>query len=144
MKKLMIILLLGFSLLSFAQKEGKQKKMYEDFSTEQHAILKTKKMALQLDLNESQQKQLLVLNKKWAEVRAKKRAEMKSLNKEEMTSTERFNHMNGMLDEKLAHQNELKKILNEDQYNNWKKSSNKMNQSSRGRTEHQHRKYGNG
>ncbi len=144
MKKLMIILLLGSSLLSFAQKEGKQKKMHEDFSTEQHAILKTKKMALQLDLNEAQQKQLLVLNKKWAEVRAKKRAEMKSLNKEEMTSTERFNHMNGMLDEKLAHQNELKKILNEDQYHNWKKSSHKMSKSSSGRTEHQHRKHRNG
>ena len=118
MKKLMIILLLGSSLLSFGQKEAKQKKAYEDFSTEQQAILQTKKMALELDLNDNQQKQLLDLNKKWAEVKAKKRAEMKSLNKEEMSSTDRFNHMNTMLDEKLAHQNELKKILDEDQYGN--------------------------
>ena len=144
MKKLMIILLLGSSLLSFGQKEAKQKKVYEDFSTEQQAILQTKKMALELDLNDNQQKQLLDLNKKWAEVKAKKRAEMKSLNKEEMSSTDRFNHMNTMLDEKLAHQNELKKILNEDQYNTWKKSSNKMKKGSRGRTEHQHRKHGSG
>lgn len=142
MKKLMIILLLGSSLLSFGQKEAKQKKVYEDFSTEQQAILQTKKMALELDLNDNQQKQMLDLNKKWAEVKAKKRAEMKSLNKEEMSSTDRFNHMNTMLDEKLAHQNELKKILNEDQYNTWKKSSNKMKKGSRGRTEHQHRKHG--
>lgn len=142
MKKLMIILLLGSSLLSFGQKETKQKKVYEDFSTEQQAMLQTKKMALELDLNDNQQKQLLDLNKKWAEVKVKKRAEMKSLNKEDMSSTDRFNHMNTMLDEKLAHQNELKKILNEDQYNTWKKSSNKMKKGSRGRTEHQHRKQG--
>ena len=141
MKKLMIILLLGSSLLSFGQKEGKQKKMYEDFSTEQHAILQTKKMALELDLNDNQQKQMLDLNKKWAEVKVKKRAEMKSLNKEEMSSTDRFNHMNTMLDEKLAHQNELKKILNEDQYMSWKKSSNKMNNRSKGRSEYQHKKH---
>jgi hypothetical protein len=144
MKKLMIILLLGSSLLSFGQKEGKQRKVYEDFSTEQHAILQTKKMALELDLNDNQQKQLLDLNKKWAEVKAKKRAEMKSLNKEEMSSTDRFNHMNTMLDEKLAHQNELKKILDEDQYNSWKKSSTKMNKRSKGRAGHQHEKHGRG
>lgn len=144
MKKLMIILLLGSSLLSFGQKEGKQKKVYEDFSTEQQAILQTKKMALELDLNDNQQKQMLDLNKKWAEVKAKKRAEMKTLNKEEMSATDRFNHMNTMLDEKLAHQNELKKILDEDQYTSWKKSSNKMKKGSKGRTGHEHKKHGNG
>ena len=144
MKKLMIILLLGSSLLSFGQKEGKQRKVYEDFSTEQQAILQTKKMALELDLNDNQQKQMLDLNKKWAEVKARKRAEMKTLNKEEMSATDRFNHMNTMLDEKLDHQNELKKILDEDQYTTWKKSSNKMNKRSKGRTGHEHKKHGNG
>ena len=141
MKKLMIILLLGSSLISFGQKESKQKKMYADFSPEQHAVLQTKKMALALDLSDSQQKQMLDLNKKWAAVKAKKRTEMKALNKEEMSSTERFNHMNAMLDEKLVHQNELKKILSEDQYTSWKKTSRKMNNRSKGRTEHQHKNY---
>lgn len=144
MKKLMIIVLLGSSLIGFSQKEGKQKKMYEGFSTEQQAVLKTKKMALELDLSDNQQKQMLDLNKKWAEVKAKKKTEMKSLNKEEMTSTDRFNHMNDILDTKLAHQSELKKILNEDQYNQWKKSSNKMKNKSKGRSEHQHKKHGSG
>jgi hypothetical protein len=140
----MIMLLLGSSLLSFGQKEGKQKKMYADFSTEQHAVLHTKKMALELDLNDIQQKQMLDLNKKWAEVKAKKRAEMQALNKEEMSSTDRFNHMNAMLDEKLAHQNELKKILNEEQYMNWKKSSHKMHRKSNERQGNHHKKYRSG
>ncbi len=73
--------------------------------------------------------------------KSQKRAEMKSLNKEEMSSTDRFNYMNTMLDEKLARQNELKKILDEDQYTSWKKSSNKMKKESKGRTGHQHKKH---
>lgn len=134
---------MGSSLLSFGQHEGKQKKMLKDFSPEQTAILKTKKMALALDLNESQQKQMLELNKKWAEVRTKKRAEMKSLNKEEMSSTEKFNHMNAMLDTKLAHQNELKKVLNEEQYKTWKQASSKMQYKLKKRVEPHHYKHRN-
>ena len=140
MKKLMIILLLGSTLLSFAQNEGKQKQMHKDFSPEQHATLQTKKMTLALDLNENQQKQMLLLNKKWAEEKAKKKAEMKNLNFEEMTSTEKFNHKNAMLDAKIAHQNEVKKILNEEQYSTWKKTSNKRHNKSKKGSGHQHAK----
>ncbi len=140
MKKLIVILLLGSSLLSFGQNQGKQKKMNQEFSPEQTAILQTKKMALALDLSDNQQNQILDLNKKWAKKKTKKRAEMKNLNKEDMSSTEKFNHMNAMLDEKLVHQSELKKILNEEQYNTWKKSSHKMHHKSKGRTGNQQNK----
>lgn len=141
MKKLLVILLMGSSLISFGQHEGKQKRMSQEFSPEQNAILKTKKMALALDLNQSQQKQMLELNKKWAEEKASKRAEMKSLNKEEMSSTDRFNQMNTMLDKKLAHQNELKKVLNEEQYKSWKMYSSKMHYKLKKRGEAQHMKH---
>lgn len=126
MKKIMIFLFLGTTLLSFAQTENRQKKMNADFTSEQKAILKTKQMALELDLTDGQQKQMLALNKKWAEEKTTQKAAMKSVNKEEMTSDERFNHMNAMLDSKIAHQNEVKKILSEEQYNAWKKAAKKM------------------
>ena len=126
MKKIMIFLFLGTTLLSFAQTENRQKKMNADFTSEQKAILKTKQMALELDLTDGQQKQMLALNKKWAEEKTTRKAAMKSVNKEEMTSDERFNHMNAMLDSKIAHQNEVKKILSEEQYNAWKKAAKKM------------------
>ena len=67
MKKIMIFLFLGTTLLSFAQTENRQKKMNADFTSEQKAILKTKQMVLELDLTDGQQKQMLALNKKWAE-----------------------------------------------------------------------------
>ncbi|MEL4455931.1 DUF4890 domain-containing protein [Lutimonas vermicola] len=126
MKKIMIFLFLGTTLLSFAQTENRQKKMNADFTSEQKAILKTKQMALELDLTDGQQKQMLALNKKWAEEKATRKAKMKSVNEEEMTSDERFNHMNAMLDSKIAHQSEVKKILTEDQYAEWKKATKKM------------------
>ncbi|MCK5638672.1 MAG: hypothetical protein KAH67_08170, partial [Flavobacteriaceae bacterium] len=42
-------------------------------------------------------------------------------NETKPTSDERFKMMNDMLDAKLAHQKEMKKILNESQYEVWKK-----------------------
>ena len=121
MKKILMILLLAFSVSIYAQNEKKYKSLAKDFTPEQQAILKTKKMALELDLNETQQGQILDLNKKWAIERNKNQKEFKGQNTEEMTSTERFNRMDKMLDMKIATQKQVKKILNDDQYETWKK-----------------------
>lgn len=125
MKNLIIALLLGTSILAYGQKEGKPRQQMQDFTPEQQAVLKTKKMALHLDLNQNQQDQLLALNKKWAKEKEAKKAELKSLNKEEITSEQKFKHMNAMLDTQIARQKEMKKLLNEEQYKVWKNSMNK-------------------
>ncbi len=140
MKKIIIILFLGTTLLSFGQNENRQKKMDEDFSSEQKAILKTKKMALAFDLNETQQGQILELNKKWVEERASKNTAYKSMNKEALTSDQKFDMMNKVLDTKLAHQEQIKKILNKDQYELWKDASRKMHYRSRNKENQGHRK----
>jgi len=140
MKKILILLLVVFSVTTYAQKEKNYKGMDQDFSPEQQAILKTKKMAFELDLSEAQQSQMLELNKKWATEREKNKAALKAQNSEEMSSTDKFNKMNAMLDMQLAHQKELKKVLNEDQYKIWQRTvKNKGFRSSQGR-EHQHGK----
>lgn len=122
MKKIIIILLVTFSLGMYAQKEKNPQHFTKDFSAEQQAVLKTKKMALELDLNETQQNQMLELNKKWAAEREKNMSARKDIKPEEMSSTDRFNMMNAKLDTQLAHQKQIKKILNSEQYENWKKS----------------------
>jgi len=130
MKKILIILLLAFSVSIYAQNEKKYKSLAKDFTPEQQAILKTKKMALDLDLNDTQQSQMLDLNKKWAIERDKNREAFKGHNPEEMTATDKFNRMNKMLDTQLANQKQIKKILNDDQYYTWKKThKNKGNRS---------------
>lgn len=126
MKKLLIILLLTFSVSIYAQNEKKYKSLAKDFTPEQQAILKTKKMALELDLNDTQQSQMLDLNKKWAVERDKNREAFKGQNPEELTATDKFNRMNKMLDTQLANQKQVKKILNDDQYEIWKKTRKNM------------------
>ena len=131
MKKILIILLVTFSLGLYAQKEKSRKSFTEDFTSEQQAILKTKKMTLELDLNDSQQNQMLELNKQWIAEREKQMADRKDLKSEEMSSDDRFKMMNSKLDTQLAHQKQIKKVLNSDQYEIWKKYAiNKGNQRS--------------
>ena len=86
-------------------------------------------MALALDLSTSQQNQILVINKKQAVERKNKMDMRKSMKESDAkpTADERFKMMNNMLDTQLAHQKEMKKILNGEQYVAWKKmQKNKM------------------
>jgi protein CpxP len=137
MKKILVILLLAFSVSIYAQNEKKYKSLAKDFTPEQQAILKTKKMALVLDLNDTQQNQMLALNKKQAIERDKNRQTFKGQNTEEMTATDRFNRMNKMLDTQLANQKQVKKILNADQYVTWKRSAKNKGYRSAERQGHQ-------
>jgi hypothetical protein len=47
--------------------------------------------------------------------------------------------MNQGLDTKLAHQEQIKKILNKDQYKLWKESSRKMHYRSKGKNTQAHK-----
>ncbi|NOQ91355.1 MAG: hypothetical protein GQ552_01405 [Flavobacteriaceae bacterium] len=130
MKYLFSLLFAGITLITFAQnKENHRLKNMQDFTPEQNAILQTKKMALALDLNTTQQNQILAINKKQA-VERKKKMELRKTSKEngtKLSSDERFTMMNSMLDAQLVHQKEMKKILKDDQYVAWKKmQKNKM------------------
>lgn len=122
MKYLLSFLFAGITLISFAQNNMGQMKRMNDFTPEQNAILQTKKMTLALDLNTSQQQQILELNKKQAIERKQKMEAHRALmsNGNKPTSDERFNMMNKMLDAQLVHQTQMKKILNKSQFEQWK------------------------
>ena len=122
MKYLFSFLFAGMTLISFAQNNMNQMRGMKDFTPEQDAILQTKKMALSLDLNTTQQKQVLELNKKRGIERKKQMEVRKTMmsNQTKPTSDERFNMMNSMLEKQMVHQSQMKKILNKDQYDQWK------------------------
>jgi len=126
MKNLILALLLTTSVVAFGQNEKRKMNGNQEFTPEQQAILKTKKMALALDLTKDQQGEILQINKTWIQEKTATKAAHKSLNKEEMTPDQKFDLMNQMLDTKLAQQEQIKKILNKDQYKLWKESSRKM------------------
>ncbi len=114
------------SLLLQAQ-QGKGHHNQNDFTPEQQAVLKTKRMALHLDLNQKQQDQLLNVNRSWAS----KRAEQKEQFKAQKESTgkpdadERYAHQAQMLDNQMEYHNQIKKILTEEQYALWKEHRSK-------------------
>ncbi len=101
-----------------------QKKNHlKDLTADQIAILHTKKMAIALDLNEGQKRELLKLNKELASERKERRDLLKKKreNGEQPTKEERFEHANERLDKQYEVLQKMKKILNKDQFEEWRK-----------------------
>ena len=124
MKKLITLVLLAtISLSSYAQeKKDKQARhegnLMEKFTPEQRNELMLKKMTLELDLNASQQKDM---SKIIAEKSAKREAFMKDrkTRTEKPTSDEIFKMKIKMLDEQIAMNGRMKKILTPEQFQKW-------------------------
>ena len=95
----------------------------ESFTAEQIATLKSKKMALHLDLNAAQEKQIYSLHLE----RAKAQLALREARRERQknaegrpSSDERYQHMIENMERQQAFQNALKGILNEKQYEQWR------------------------
>jgi hypothetical protein len=124
MKKLITIALVAImGVSSYAQEikerprrpEGNQ---MEKFTPEQRNQLMLKKMTLELDLNASQQKEM---SKIIAEQGAKREAHMKDRKAKtaKPTSDEIFAMKSKMLDEQIAMNGKMKKILSPEQFKKW-------------------------
>jgi len=117
------VIVILFSLTMNAQVKKGNKRQASEFTSEQIATLQAKKMALQIDLDANQQKAVHKILLKSAEERQNFRKENMQKRKDGIkpTSEERFNMENMRLEKQLAHKNEMKKILNKDQYEKWQK-----------------------
>ena len=135
MKKLAFVLIALIAFNTQAQEKPTREK--SNLSAEQMATLKTKKMTLHLDLNESQRREVKALN---LEI-AKERKEMKvnRKNRKELTQDERFSMKSKMLDKQIAFKSKMKKILNEEQFAKWEKSKRHM---AKGKKKHREGKEG--
>jgi hypothetical protein len=134
MKKLIVLAALAISTLTFGQerhhekrehhKDGKME-MMKDFTPEQIATLKTKKMALHLDLTKAQQDKIQSLNLTSVKERKVKMTERKEKHQNEkvkLSSEEKYNKMNSRLDKQIALKKEMKSILNDKQFQKWEAS----------------------
>lgn len=118
MKQLMILALTFITLAATAQDRLEGKKM----TAEEMATLQTKKMTLALVLDESQARQVHELNLEQAKMRIANRATRKNKgNPEQKTGKKGFKNKEKMLDQRIARQNKMQQILNEDQFNLWRK-----------------------
>ncbi len=133
MKKLVIIAVAFLALQATAQQQNKERPNRQErnqkmmnLSAEEMATLRTKKMTLYLDLNESQQAKIHKLNlenatKRKAMMEARK-ARKGSGNAEKPSKEERLKMMNAKLDHQIAMKAKMKDILNEEQYAKWEKA----------------------
>jgi protein CpxP len=123
MKKLitMIVLALGVTFTSQAQK--KERKRMEKLSVEQQTELAVKKMTLHLDLTDKQQAQIKPLIAQKMEERKKMHEQRKAFKEsgKELTADERFELKSKMLDKQIAQKAEMKRILNEEQFEKYEK-----------------------
>jgi hypothetical protein len=122
MKKLLIAVLMITAINLSAQQFEEAKR--PNFTPDQIAELQTKKMTLHLELTENQQHQILEINKRNANERKQKIKKRKGLREkgEKPNSEELFKIKNKRLDKQIAHQSEMKTILNEQQFEIWKKT----------------------
>jgi len=124
MKKIISLALIAlFTLSVFAQEQDKKRNRSE-FTIDQIAELQTKKMTFSLELTESQQQQILEINKRNAVERKQKMEARKVMkeNKKEFSTSELFERKSNQLNKRIAYQAEMKTILNEKQFETWKKT----------------------
>jgi len=124
MKNLLIVAFIVTAMSLNAQPLEKNKER-PNFTPDQIAELQTKKMTLHLELTEKQQQQVLEINKRNAIERKQKMEERKSIGEKgkKLSSEELFERKNARLDTQITHQSEMKEILNEEQFETWKKTS---------------------
>lgn len=138
MKKLALIVLLVVGLSTYAQEAKKQERKGADrerLSPEQRNQLQLKKMTLDLNLNESQQKEIAKILE---EQSGKRQAEMATFkdNKDKgvkPTAEERFAMKNKKLDEAIAVKAKVQKVLTPEQFKKWEdmKKENRENMKER-------------
>jgi protein CpxP len=123
MKKLMVMALLMVGITIFAQERNRRQQgnEMEQFTPEQRSELQVKKLTLELDLNESQQRDIKAfIADKNAKMETRKTA-MKAMKEKgtKPTSDERFAMKSKMLDEQIANKKRMEKILNPKQLEKW-------------------------
>lgn len=123
MKKLMVMALLMVGTTIFAQERSKKQPVneMEQFTPQQRSELQVKKLTLELDLNESQQRDIKAFiadknTKMEGHKTARKAMKEKGI---KPTRDDRFAMKSMMLDEQIATKKRMEKILNPIQFEKW-------------------------
>ncbi len=123
MKKLFVIALLMVGTTIIAQERNRkhQGNEMEQFTPEQKSQLMLKRMTLELDLTEAQQKEMSTIISDNVAKKEAHKGEMKAMKEKGVkpTNDERFAMHMKMLDEQIATKKSMQKILNAKQFDKW-------------------------
>jgi len=128
MKKVFVTAVLLIGLMGYSQRshhfDSDQRGM-KDMSPEQIATLKTKKMTLALDLNESQKKEIqkIILEdtREHQALVLEHKAKREGAENSKPSAEERFTFQNERLDRSIAQKGKMKQILSEEQFQKWER-----------------------
>ena len=126
MKKLFLVALLSLTISGIAQEKKKPANAERpEFTAQQQTDLQVKKMTLDLDLTAKQQKEISEIIAKQQAKRAAMKTEMKNKRdeKKKLTADEKYVLKSQMLDEQIAHKEQMKKVLTPEQFEKWEKTS---------------------
>ena len=129
MKNLIIVLLLMLSVSAFAQDKKKERKPDHktdrvEMTADEMTTLRTKRMALQLDLTQAQQASLKSLFIAQATQRKALNAQNREMRKDTAAMrNNRFAMKNSRLDHQKEMQEKIRAILTPEQYETWKASA---------------------
>ncbi len=117
-----LVLVFAFTITTQAQKKDKRMRM-EKFSIKQQTALAVKKMTLDLELTDAQQRKIRPLITQQIKDRNRYYEQMKKSKKtDKKPSTEElFNLKIEQLDQKIAHKKEMKSVLNKEQFDKFEK-----------------------
>jgi protein CpxP len=122
-KKLFVLALLIVGTTTIAQERNRkhQGNEMEQFTPEQQSQLMLKKMTLELNLNESQQKEMIIIISDKIAKKETHKAEMKAMKEKGVkpTNDQRFAMQMKILDEQIASKKRMEKILNAKQFEKW-------------------------
>lgn len=121
MKSIIYITILLFSINMLAQRPN-MRRSNQNFNPEQYAETQSKKLALALDLDQKQIKEVKALQLQRAKERNANR-ELRDARRgkgERPSQEELFAIRDKQLDAQLEHQNKMKNILSKEQYISWK------------------------
>lgn len=125
MKKWILLALFSTGVMIAQQGQQRKNQDREPLSLEQRADLQVKKMTLQLDLNEKQQKEvkaLMLENGKQRQENLEARKESFK-NEGSLTAEQRYEMQLAALDQQIAMKESMKKILNKEQFAKWEQSN---------------------
>ncbi len=126
MKNLVLIALTLFTFTLSAQPGNPQRKgkkemveKMKDWTPEQKAELATKKLTIDLNLTEAQQKRIYPIQLEMLKDRAESRATKEK--KTELSSKELFDTQNARLEKQIKTKEQFKAILTTEQFEKWEK-----------------------
>ncbi|NMH26714.1 hypothetical protein [Flavobacterium silvaticum] len=128
MKPVIATLILLVNMAAFAQPENRHHdKKHPELTLEQKKSLRLKKLTLDLDLSNSQQKDMALLIDEQMTSGKAMMDEMKAKREsgQKPTADEIYAHKSQMLDQRIAINEKAKKILDKNQYETWKRLQDK-------------------